>query len=705
MPDRATEHRPFGNILGNPRAEADAQMLGRAFVKTADFSALANTNDFHVVVGRRGTGKSALFHALQDVLERADRTCLHAEVPIEHFAISAQSQLAAVSHDYKSARAIARLLWRAYVLRVVGESLRDHYRVKSLGPHLALTKALTQKRPDGGAYAFFSDSIRACKEKEMAEVPREVATRLEIDSLQSAVADALREAKSKAVVMFDGLDEGWVPEVLPTAILGALAFAAADLSDANTGIHVIAFVRDNMFRALAKLDPDFSSHVEGSALRLHWDKNALFHLVAERLRVALNLNVENDTKVWDRFAQRELQGRAGFERCLHHTLYRPRDTLVLLNRTYQYAQKDSRTEIIGDDLDASARAISEDRLEDLFKEYKIVLPGLHLFVDIFRGAPARSTYEKIVSRLEDALRGESFSVAESRDFAILGSGREIFRALYSVGFLGIQSVPGGSYSFCHDGALSELTFVQPGTLVAIHPCFWRALDIVPEDEAVEVLTEAFDETLGQGAIDVGDIRTKRLGRVVEGLRDIQTGLDGARQFEDWVLSAVQILFSGDLVNIEFHPNPAGLQRRDVVATINAAGGFWKRVLDDYGSRQVLFEAKNYAELKPDDYRQVLDYSGGPYGKFVVIVYRTENEGADENERQRLKEMYLKHGVLIFLLPATVVSRCISKLRSKQRDEYWQKLLAKRLDTHERTYVQIEAARKKTRQSRSKRSDG
>jgi hypothetical protein len=47
-------------ILGDLRAEADGQMLRRAFLETADYRTLIETSDRPIVVGRRGTGKSAL---------------------------------------------------------------------------------------------------------------------------------------------------------------------------------------------------------------------------------------------------------------------------------------------------------------------------------------------------------------------------------------------------------------------------------------------------------------------------------------------------------------------------------------------------------------------------------------------------------------------------------------------------------------------
>jgi hypothetical protein len=48
-------------LLGAQRAESDSKMLGRVFVRTADFETLENGPRHNFVIGRRGAGKSALF--------------------------------------------------------------------------------------------------------------------------------------------------------------------------------------------------------------------------------------------------------------------------------------------------------------------------------------------------------------------------------------------------------------------------------------------------------------------------------------------------------------------------------------------------------------------------------------------------------------------------------------------------------------------
>jgi hypothetical protein len=56
----------IGNPLGAARAEADSSMLEHAFVKTHDYQSLISTDDFSFLVGRRGTGKTALFLKIRE---------------------------------------------------------------------------------------------------------------------------------------------------------------------------------------------------------------------------------------------------------------------------------------------------------------------------------------------------------------------------------------------------------------------------------------------------------------------------------------------------------------------------------------------------------------------------------------------------------------------------------------------------------------
>jgi hypothetical protein len=682
-----------GNVLGGVRAEADTEMLSRAFVETADFRALSDTKDFNIVVGRRGTGKSALFLKLAEHFERQKQIILFTVHPAEHEALGFQASLEHCASNYMMARATARVIWRAHLLYDLADILHSHWKLKSTreGAFLA------SYRREHDALFSMSGANRCAHmvdycggyDRSESEIPGLIASVLGLERLQDAVRDALQARNSAAVFLFDGLDEGWRPSNSATAILGGLAVAVSDFRDASSEIHGVLFVRDNILRALATLDDDFSRHIEGSSLRLHWDERGLLHLICERLRVVLGLiNVESDNKVWNRVAQRELKGIEGFRECLRHTLYRPRDIMVLLNRAFSLAARSGRDALVGADIEATSKQVSQDRLSDLLKEYRTVFPGLELFVKSFEGRVPIAPFHEIVALLDAAAQESDFSRREQSDFAVLGSGSQVFYALYSVGFLGFEDSATGSLIFCHDGTNADLSAASSDQRVVVHPCYWNALNIGEGAVPPDVLVEIHDDYEMRENPATREMRMRRLGELVAALPNMPTGTDGCRDFEDWVLRTVRILFSGVLSNPELRPNGPAVQQRDVVATNMASGGFWKRVLDDYGSRQIVFEVKNYADLRQDDIKQAVCYSGKDYGRFVVIVHRGEAEGLDQTRRAWVREYWTHKNTVVFLLPASMLARGAAKLRNPERADYMDRALNKRLDTFTRKYLPV-----------------
>ena len=683
------------NVLGNPRAESD-RLLEKAFVETVEFHALINTVDFRVVVGRRGTGKSALYQQLCRYYEKQPRIILHQETQQEHHALALQERLERLGCNYRTARAACRLFWRGYILSVISRSLRNHFKLKDSKVQLGIASYMSNHTTITQSISAYEYAIRvldATSNPTPTTLPGQVASLVEIDHIEDVVKRALEEAGCRAVLLFDSLDEGWQPSQIPTALLGGLVLTSSDLVDRHTEIHAVAFVRDNMFRALAYFDSDFSRHVEGADLRLHWDEASLLPMVTRRIRLALNLDAENDVRVWNRFARRGLEGREGFAKCLQNTLYRPRDVLVLLNKAYFVAAQSGREHIIDTDIASASRMISIERLEDLLKEYNAVLPGLRLFAEVFRGTKTTWKYGDILSLLNNSLSHESYVQEEASDFATLGSAAEIFLALYGVGFLGVKREVSQPYAFCHDGARADLANVPTNAEVAVHPCYWRGLDLSEGTESIELITNVYDEYAPVKSNELRDKRMILLGQTVEELPRIASGEKNAADFEDWSLRAVKIVFAGSLSNVALHPNGAAVQRRDIIATNSATEGFWRRIYEDYKSRQVVFEIKNYSELTLEDIRQSFSYSGREYGQIVFLLYRGENEGISEQERAWLQEMYGQHQFLPFFLPARVLQRFISKYRGKARPDYWQAVMEKRLDTHLRRWVNTKSGRR------------
>jgi hypothetical protein len=170
-------------------------------------------------------------------------------------------------------------------------------------------------------------------------------------------------------------------------------------------------------------------------------------LVANRLRVSLNLQAENNVKLWNRFAFGDLQGREGFLACLSYTLYRPRDIIVLLNSGFLRVARAGRSSLGREDIEVASRQVSMDRSSDLLKEYDTVFPGLKLLVRHFEKKSAIRTYGEVIESLSEAIDSNAYKQGESSDFAVLGSGHAAFFALYSVGFIGLELIGSKELSF------------------------------------------------------------------------------------------------------------------------------------------------------------------------------------------------------------------------------------------------------------------
>jgi hypothetical protein len=669
-------------------------MLTRAFVETAEYRALIETQDFNFVVGRRGTGKSALFDRVTEHFRSHGKVFLYSARPQEHEALALQQAFSPYASGYAEMRALSRLVWKVHLLLLVAESLVKHYKAERSEQYIFLCEFLAEHKrlvsnADGTRCAEIIRTV-AVDQIQGSDLLGVLATHFQVARLQRAVQATLHALNRSAIILYDGLDEGWSPDAPSTAVVGGLALAVADFADASTGIHGTLFIRDNMFRALAHLDNDFSRHIEGNTLRLHWDEETLFQLVGRRLRIALNLeSIENNVRIWNRFVDHSLQGREGFVKCLHLTLYRPRDILVLLNRAYVEAMRHQREHVSANDIDSTATSISHDRLQDLVKEYQAVLPGLRMFVELFQGAPATRPISEVLALAENAVQLSQYDELAQSDFAVFGSGKQIVHALFGVGFIGFEDKTlEGRYAFSHDGSGMRIETIGEESYCMVHPSYWRALEIEPTTSATQVSIELSDDYKPLDPSQVKDIRTRRLGQVMSELPNLSEGAADAAKFEDWVAQAVKILFAGRLSNPELKPNTDAIQRRDLVATNTAATGFWRRILEDYESRQIIFEIKNYASLKNDDFRQVLSYTTGEYGRFAVIVYRSENEWPSEVEQGWIRELYHTHNRLIMPLPATVLARCLSKLRNADRFDYTESTLGKRADMIVRSYLSL-----------------
>ncbi|HHH1320039.1 TPA: ATP-binding protein, partial [Yersinia enterocolitica] len=677
-----------GNVLGDIRAEHDSKMLEASFWQTTDYKALLESNDRCIVVGRRGTGKSALVHMLSKHWNQKPKTHVLLISPIEEQIIGLRDVISFFGDNYLHIKAGSKLAWRYAIYMEVITELANHYKlknnldVKSIEGHIlswgGKNKNITSKIRKK-LLQIFEKNKNASPESRIADLSDE----FELNLLEEVILEALSESKFQFVIFSDRLDEGYTPDNIGVAIVDGFIQSVIDIKQfLNEKVIAFAFVRDNIYRAIAKMDPDFTRNIEGQTLRLHWDEYNLFNLVCNRIRVAFNSDVENNGRIWNAHTANELQSSSGFKSALKLTLYRPRDILVLLNNAFLRATAQDRNKIILSDIEDTAKIISINRLNDLHKEYETIFPALDHFTSLFSHSTPEITGKEASRRIKTVLDSPNISdKSKLQDLLLFDGPIQVIYRLYSVGFLGLYNPQSSSFVFCHDGKDPDREFTSESRLL-LHPCYWLALSASQSELKLSEAEDIHDEYDIEVSSISDDQRKQRVGSLLQELHSIPEGAKGAVDFESWCHKTLKILFATNLVNIELHPNKNGLQQRDIVATNLADSPVWSRIHSDYGTRQVIFEIKNFRDLGAQEYRQVNSYLIKEYGRLAFIINRDHTDNLEKHrELTWVKELYDNHDKIVIKLSSKFLEKHLSKARSPQKHDAVNKDLNTLLDQY------------------------
>jgi len=682
-----------GNPLGDITAEKDHKMLKEAFWKTADYKTIMESPDRCVIVGRRGTGKSALTYKLNEYWENQQKTYVITIIPEEDQIIGLRDIISLFGKKFTHIKAGSKIIWQYAIIMELITWFVSHYKYKKDIDTTSIHSHIEFWSKKGSLTFKTRKKIGEVIDKEATPqtIVADLAENLELSLLKNVIKKVLNESHVKIIILVDSVDEGYSPDNLGIALIDGFLQTIIDINSYfPSNINSLIFIRDNIYRAISLFDPDFTRNIEAYILRLHWDEYNLFNLVCNRIRVAFNDSTENNMRLWNKFTARELKGRDGFKIALRLTLYRPRDILVLLNNAFLHAKGQKRNEIILEDIDHSSKTISENRLNDLHKEYDTIFPSLDLFTKSFSGLSPYLTYENSSQAIQPFLEIDNHSANKQRDIVIFESPLQVIQRLYSVGFIGIKEDKNNSYIFCHDGRAPNKEITELSNFL-IHPCYWLALNISEQSLNPEETEEIYDEY----DIEISSIseeqRKKRIGTLLAEFDKIPIGTKGAYDFESWCLKAIKIIFAGSLCNIEHHPNKNGLQQRDIVATNLCTTPVWKRIFNDYQSRQIIFEIKNFAELGSQEYRQINSYLSGLYGNIGFIICRDKEDNLKSGKDLRwAQELYFEHKKIIIKLSGKFLTKHLSKQRSPKKHDAENKAINKLIDRYIRQYFIIKA---------------
>jgi len=294
-------------------------------------------------------------------------------------------------------------------------------------------------------------------------------------------------AHTKFHIYIDEVDNIW-EDALPDQVITSkqliigLVQAANEINITFSSIRCVCFLRTDIYQIL---DFQEKAKLHGEEMEIKWDDDGLVDLIHERIRQFIS--IEKDS-----FEQKIFDGTIEEMNCLKYmisrTLMRPRDLIQFCNLSLDKAKANKHLKIEVIDVLSSETEYSKWRVMDLVSEYKSNYLFLSDIVITFAkeiGFTKPTLNRKLFL---DKYKSQKENLA-SRHAELSDLTPEILLAiLYNIGFLGIIRSGVTVYKHTDPNTVSELD-----NEFTIHPAFWKYLNIVTETRAIENLSSTVPE--------------------------------------------------------------------------------------------------------------------------------------------------------------------------------------------------------------------
>ena len=149
--------------------------------------------------------------------------------------------------------------------------------------------------------------------------------------------------------------------------------------------------------------------------------------------------------------------------------------------------------------------------------------------------------------------------------------------------------------------------------------------------------------------------------LIQALSDCAVGRESAAEFEKLCCNILHYLFPTEFFSFNEQCSTYDeMYRMDLQVSLNGKTKFWRFLINNYQSRYVVFEFKNYAEpLKPD----VIDLTKKYYCKTVMrnVIFLISRKGFSKHARTASRKCIHDGQLMIELTDADL----IEMLRMKQ----------------------------------------
>jgi hypothetical protein len=447
---------------GDPAAENEATQLDNYFLETEQFRLTLN-GELNIILGRKGSGKSAIFIQTRDKL-RSNRDNIIVDLAPEGFQLIKLKEFVLEQLSLGARKEFIAAFWEYIVWLEIAYKLleKDERRIRIdsrlIEPYNRLKAAYSQRVEGSGDFAIRLSDLTARilgrYEAALKANPNETAVSaktLEIvygSEIRAMREEVLRYLKLKGIVcfLFDNLDRFWTPSGFGEAdalIIIGLVECLQDIRKRFTRADIefqwAIFLRSDVYEFVVRGMADYGKLASAS---VEWnDRELLLKLFQRRVLQGFGEKPPAWDIVWGAVSAQRVDGADTLDFLLDASLMRPRYLIRLFETARRRAVTLGRDKIEEPDYKVGLEELGWQVLEDFDRELTDVVPDAEALLFDLAQLGERTSLSKlrhIISRKVD-------------DLAVIES---VFDVLIWTGCIGVLTGDGPFY-------ISDCGFKRP----------------------------------------------------------------------------------------------------------------------------------------------------------------------------------------------------------------------------------------------------
>lgn len=449
-------------LFGADSAEDD-ENLQEYFVQTGMYRAVKNQEKL-IIVGRKGSGKSAIFHSLnddKDVLYIKIRPSKYSMDIFKKFTMTHQTSLINGRLGFSSA-------WKIAILSEVSRQLN-----KSLGSDKKIETPVVQESVDvlekwvksnvnlSTLESFISSPINSMESEDIPSNIGNINLKL--------INDAL--INKKVHILIDDLDNIWESSNLCTSYIYGLISCARELIQ-QKNFFVTIFIREDIFSTIETSFHEIDN-IRQLIEPITWNPNLLRHMIAKRIQRYFKLDSSFPKDFWYYVFPEKVGNYDSFNYMVERTQLRPREMVQFCGKSWNISQTFKKEKVDQRDIIQAEGIYSEWKLKDLCSEYSSRYLQLENLFNGFSGHELYPSKEFVENIIKDIIN-ENLITRTFLDENKPLTKMELINFLYESGFLRARIREQNRWKFRASSSHPRLNLRLVDNF-DIHPAYRKAL--------------------------------------------------------------------------------------------------------------------------------------------------------------------------------------------------------------------------------------